>query len=97
MASQYVWIGVIFAVFSAGLGMGYVAFQQGSHLNYMVLNPQQMQQMMNDPKQITMWNQQMMNEPQAVQQIHDIMINDPQHMTRMMGPMMNSMMNDPQM
>lgn len=97
MASQYVWIGIIFAVFSAGLGMGYVAFQQGSHLNYMVLNPQQMQQMMNDPKQMTMWNQQMMNEPQAVQQIHDMMINDPRHMSQMMGPMMNYMMNDPQM
>lgn len=111
MTSQYVWIGVIFAVFSAGLGMGYVAFQQGSHLNYMVLNPQQMQQMMNDPKQMTVWNQHMMNNPQAMnqwmntimqnpqqmEQFHNMMINDPQHMSQMMGPMMNSMMNDPQM
>jgi len=58
---------------------------------WMMQNPQHMQTMMNH----------MMMNPHDMQSIHGMMMQNPQHMhgmmNNMMGPMMNHMMNDPQM
>ena len=58
---------------------------------WMMQNPQHMQSMMNN----------MMSDPQSMQTMHGMMMQNPQHMhgmmNNMMGPMMNHMMNDPQM
>ena len=83
MTNSYVWFGVIAGVFAAGLGMGYVAFQQSTHLNYMTLNPQQMQQMMNDPQQMAQWQQTVMNNPEAMNQ----WMQNPQHVKDMISLM----------
>ena len=82
MVKQPVWIAIVVGIFFAGIGIGYAALQSNTSVP-MMMTPQQMQQMMNNP--------------QSMQQFHNMMINDPQHMNQMMGPMMNSMMNDPQM
>ncbi len=99
MSNQYVWFAIIAGVFAAGLGMGYVSFQQSTHLNYMMLNPQQMQSMMNDPQQMAQWQQTMMNnpeamnqwmqEPQHVRQITELMKNNHDFMQQMMMEMIN--------
>ena len=86
MTSQYVWIAIIFGVFAAGLGMGYVVVQQSSHLNYMILNPQQMQQMMSDPTQMNQWQQTLMNNPGAMNQ----WMQNPQHVMQMTDLMRNN-------
>jgi plastocyanin len=71
----------------------------------MMMTPQQMQQMMNNPKQMTQWHQTMMNNPQAMNNWMNTMTNNPQMMNQWMGNMMNdpqfmnhmmgTMMNDP--
>ena len=111
MTSQYVWIGIAVGVFFAGLGIGYAVLSANQPANFMHMNPQQMQQMMNNPQMMIQWHQTMMNnpqamntwmntmmsDPQAMQQMHDMMVSNPQHMQSMMGPMMNTMMGDPTM
>ena len=113
MVSQGILIGIAVGVFFAGIGIGigYTALQSTTPTSSMMMNSQQMQQMMNDPQQMTQWHQQMMqnpdamnqwmgsmmNDPQAMQQMHDMMMSNPQHMSQMMGPMMNTMMNNPDM
>ncbi|WP_100182110.1 hypothetical protein [Candidatus Nitrosotenuis aquarius] len=111
MTSQYVWIGIAVGVFFAGLGIGYATFSANQPANFMHMNPQQMQQMMNNPQMMTQWHQTMMSnpqamntwmntmmsDPQAMQQMHNMMASNPQHMQTMMGPMMNTMMGDPVM
>ena len=98
MVNQYVLIGIIIAVFIAGLSIGSM-IQQNTVSPMM--NVQQMQQMMNDPKQMSMWNQQMMNNPQAMNQWMNTMVNDPQTQSQMMAlmtnnPQMNNWMQDSQ-
>jgi len=60
-------------------------------VGWMMRNPQQMQDMMN----------QIWQDPQWRQQMHNMMIQKPWHMgpmmNQMMGPMMGPMMNDPQL
>ena len=109
MVSQAILIGIVIGVFFAGIGIGYAVLQ--SNTTPTMMTPQQMQQMMSNPEQMSKWQQTMMNnpqamnqwmntmmqDPQAMQQMHNMMTNDPQHMNQMMGPMMDSMMNEPQM
>jgi hypothetical protein len=47
VVSRYLWFGIIAGVFVVGIGLGYVAFQQSNNVNYLKMNQQQMQQMMN--------------------------------------------------
>ncbi|MCV0400122.1 MAG: DUF4175 domain-containing protein [Nitrosarchaeum sp.] len=101
MTSQYVWIAIIFGVFAAGLGMGYVTFQQSTHFNYMMINQQQMRDMMGNPQQMAMWQQVMMDDPEAMEK----WMESPQHVRQMadlmrgnhdfMQEMMMEMINDP--
>ncbi|HXG13718.1 MAG TPA: hypothetical protein VNK25_01135 [Candidatus Nitrosotenuis sp.] len=104
MAKQAIWIGITIGVFFAGLGIGYAAFQATSTTNFLHMNPQQMQNMMNDPnfrqQMMTQWRQnpqtmndwmnQMMADPQLIGQMHDIMMNDPKHMQQMHQMMQNN-------
>ena len=101
MVSLYVWLAIVAVVFVAGLGIGYVAFQQDTTVNPMMMNQQQMQHMVNDPQQMAMWQQTMMDNPDAMEQ----WMNNPQHvrqMTEMMSDnhdfmmkMMTEMIDDP--
>lgn len=101
MTSSYIWFGIVAGVFAAGLGMGYVIFQQSTHFNDMMLNPQQMQHMMNDPRTMSQWQQMMMDNPEAMNQ----WMQEPQHVRQMtqlmkqnhdfMQEMMMEMINDP--
>jgi len=79
MTRLYVWIGIMVIVFAAGVGMGYVAFQQSTHVNPMMMNQQQMQYLMNDPQQMAMWQQTMMDNPEALEQ----WMKSPQHVRQM--------------
>ena len=97
MVSQGILIGIAVGVFFAGIGIGYAALQSTTPATPMMMNPQQMQQMMNDPQQMNQWMNTMMNDPQTMQQMHDMMMSNPQHMNQMMGSMMTTMMNDPEM
>jgi len=94
MVSNPILIGIIVGVFFAGLGIGYAVLQLGQP-NYSNMTPQQMQQMMNDPKQMTQWHQTMMNNPQAMNNWMNTMTNNPNIMNQWMGTMMNNpnMMN----
>ncbi|MEW6043135.1 MAG: hypothetical protein AB1608_02620 [Thermoproteota archaeon] len=97
MTKQAIWIGITVGVFLAGLGIGYAILQSTSTANFVHMNPQQMQQMMNDPnfrQQMMMqwrqnpqtmndWMSQMMADPQLMGQMHDMMMNDPNHMQQM--------------
>lgn len=99
MINQYIWIGIVVGVFFAGIGIGYATLQ--SNTTPMMMNPQQMQQMMNnlpqrqqimnqmlsDPKIMTEWMNNMMSNPDFMKQMHEVMINDPEHL---------KIMNDPQ-
>ncbi|HSB84607.1 MAG TPA: plastocyanin/azurin family copper-binding protein [Nitrosarchaeum sp.] len=107
MVSKPILIGIIIGVFFAGLGIGYAVLQFGQP-NYSNMTPQQMQQMMNDPKQMTQWHQTMMNNPQAMSNWMNTMMQNPNMMNQWMGTMMNNpnfqqqymgpwmMMRDPQ-
>ncbi|HEY4681326.1 MAG TPA: hypothetical protein VIH04_08710 [Nitrosarchaeum sp.] len=105
MISQYVWIVIIVGVFFAGIGIGYAALQSNTTVP-MMMTPQQMQQMMNNPKQMTQWHQTMMDNPQAMNNWMNAMMQNPNMMNQWMGTMMNDpnmmnnmmapMMNDPQ-
>ena len=90
MISQYVWLGIVIAVFVAGIGMGYGMFQQNVNLNYAMPDQQQMQYMMNDPQFMSQWNQQMTQNPQAMNQWMNFMIQNPQAGKWMIGPMVNN-------
>lgn len=104
MAKQAIWIGIAVGVFFAGLGIGYAAFQGTTTTNFAHMNPQQMQNMMNDPnfrqQMMTQWRQnpqtmndwmnQMKADPQLMGQMHDIMMNDPNHMQQMHQMMQNN-------
>ena len=92
MVNQAILIGIAVGVFFAGLGIGYAVFQSYSQPNFAMMNPQQMQQMMNNPQFMNQWHQTMMNNPQAFNSWMGMMMQNPQHMNQMMGPMMN----DPQ-
>ncbi|QLH07396.1 cupredoxin domain-containing protein [Nitrosopumilus ureiphilus] len=106
MVSQGILIGIAVGVFFAGLGIGYTALQ--STATPMMMTPQQMQQMMNDPASMNQWHKQMMqnpqamnqwmgnmmNDPQTMQYMHDMMMSNPQHMNQMMNQMMNPVMNN---
>ena len=89
MVSQYIWIGIIVGVFFAGIGIGYAALQSNTTVP-MMMTPQQMQQMMNNPKQMTQWHQTMMDNPQAMNNWMNTMMNDPNRMNQMMGMMMQN-------
>lgn len=95
MVSQYVWIGIIAGAFFAGIGIGYAVFHSNTTAS-MMMTPQQMQQMMNDPKQMTQWHQTMMNNPQAMNNWMNTMMQNPNMMNQWMGTMMNNpnMMNN---
>src|SRR3989338_5790203 len=105
MISQYVWIVIIVGVFFAGIGIGYAALQSNTTVP-MMMTPQQMQQMMNNPKQMTQWHQTMMDNPQAMNNWMNAMMQNPNMMNQWMGTMMNDpnmmnnmmapIMNDPQ-
>lgn len=72
-------------VFAAGIGMGYVAFQQSTHVSPMMMNQQQMQYMMNDPEAMEQW----MESPQHIGQMTDLMKNNHDFMQEMMMEMIN--------
>ncbi|MGI9566561.1 MAG: hypothetical protein ACR2LL_06060 [Nitrosopumilus sp.] len=79
MTSQYIWIGIAVSVFVAGIGIGYGVWQSStSGLAGMMMSPQQMNQMMNDPE--------------AMQQMHSMMQNPDMMNQNMMGGGMGQMM-----
>lgn len=84
MVSQTILIGIIVGVFFAGIGIGYVALQSNASIS-MMMTPQQMQQMMNDPKQMTQWHQTMMDNPQAMNNWMNTMMQNPNMMNQWMG------------
>jgi hypothetical protein len=88
--NQYIWIGITIGVFLAGIGIGYAIVQQSTPATSMMMTPQQMQQMMNNPQYMTQWHQTMMNNPQAFNNWMNTMMNNPQLMQNMMSPMMNN-------
>ena len=59
MISQRIWIGITIGVLFAGIGIGYTLLPSTQNVP-MMMTPQQMQQMMNDPNQITQWKQQLL-------------------------------------
>lgn len=101
MTNLYVWLGIVAVVFAAGVGMGYVVFQQSTHVSPMMTNQQQMQYMMNDPQQMAMWQQTVMNNPEVMER----WMESPQHVKQMtdlmkgnhdfVQEMMTEMINDP--
>jgi hypothetical protein len=105
--TNIVWIGIAVGVFFAGLGIGYAVFQSYNQPNFATMTPQQMQQMMNDPKLMSQWQQTMMNNPQAMNEWMNMMMQNPQAGQWMRGSMMGNqqmmqnwmtpMMNDPQL
>ena len=106
MVSQYVWIGITIGVFVAGIGIGFAALQNSSP-GPMMMSPQQMPEMMSDPEfrqqmrdsmgQNKQFMQEAMQDSGYMQQMHSMMMGNSQHMQGMMGPMMNTMMDDPEM
>ncbi len=90
MVSQAIIIGVIVGVFFAGLGIGYAVLQPSVPATPMMITPQQMQQMMNDPKQMTQWHQSMMDNPQIMNNWMNTMMQNPNMMNQWMGTMMNN-------
>jgi hypothetical protein len=83
MVNQAIWIGLVIGVFFAGLGIGYAVFPSSAPVSPMMMTSQQMQQMMNDPNQMTQWHQTMMNDPQVMDRWMDTIMTDPktrQHM-----------------
>ena len=106
MVSQYIWIGITVGIFVAGIGIGFAAFQNSSP-GPMMMSPQQMPEMMSDPEfrqqmrdnisQNRQFMQETMQDSGYMQQMHSMMREDRQHMQGMMGPMMNTMMDDPDM
>jgi len=83
---MYVWIIIVAVAFAAGIGMGYVSFQQSTHFNYMMMNQQQMRDMMGDPQQMAMWQQTMMSDPKVMSQ----WMSNPQTMNQWMETMMSN-------
>ena len=106
MVSQYIWIGITVGVFVAGMGIGFAALQNSSP-GPMMMSPQQMPEMMSDPEfrqqmrdsmgQNKQFMQETMQDSGYMQQMHSMMMENSQHMQGMMGPMMNTMMDDPEM
>lgn len=90
MVSQAIIMGVIVGVFFAGLGIGYAVLQPSVPATPMMITPQQMQQMMNDPKQMTQWHQSMMDNPQVMNNWMNTMMQNPNMMNQWMGTMMNN-------
>lgn len=105
--TNVIWIGIAVGVFFAGLGIGYAVFQSYNQPNFATMTPQQMQQMMSDPKLMSQWQQTMMNNPQAMNEWMNTMMQNPQAGQWMRGSMMDNqqvmqnwmtpMMNDPQL
>lgn len=102
MVSQAVLIGIAVGVFFAGLGIGYALLQSSVPSTPMMMTPQQMQQMMNNPQTMNQWHQQMMQNPQTMNQWMNTMMNDPQLRQQMYSQMMQhnqfmqGMMSSPQ-
>lgn len=106
MSSKTLLIAITVGVFFAGLGIGYAVLQSSAPVST-VMNPQQMQQMMNNPQTMSQWHQQMMQNPQAMNQWMNTMMGNPQSMNTWMNSMMNNqqamqswnqyMMNNPDM
>jgi len=69
--NQYIWIGIIVVVFFVGIGISYAHFQANNPSNFMGMNPQQMNTMMNDPE--------------LRQQMMGMMMQNPEMMQAMMG------------
>ena len=111
MVNQYVWVGIAVGIFVAGIGIGYAALQGDSGMpgmmNFGAMSPQQMQQAMQDPDfrqqmrdsmgQNRQFMQDAMQDSGYMQQMHSMMMENRQHMQGMMSPMMNTMMDDPEM
>jgi len=106
MVSQYIWIGITVGIFAAGIGIGFAVFQNSSS-GPMMMSPQQMPELMSDPEirqqmrdsmsQNRQFMQEAMQDSDYMQQMHYMMRENRQHMQGMMGPMMNTMMDDPEM
>ena len=80
--NQYIWIGIIVVVFFVGIGISYAHFQANNPSNFMGMNPQQMNTMMNDPE--------------LRQQMMGMMMQNPEMMQAMMGnQQMMGMMGQP--
>jgi len=106
MVGRYIWIGIAVGVFVAGMGIGFAAFQNSSS-GPMMMSPQQMPELMSDPEirqqmrdsmsQNRQFMQEAMQDSGYMQQMHSMMRENKQHMQGMMGPMMNTIMDDPEM
>jgi len=65
MVSPPILIGIVVGVFFAGLGVGYAILQSTVPATQM-MNPQQMQQMMNEPQAMSQWMNTMMQDPNSM-------------------------------
>jgi len=81
MTKNVLVIGVAIGVFFAGLGVGYAVFQVNQP-NFANMNPQQMQQMMNNPQMMSQWHQTMMNNPQVMNNWMNTMMQNPNMMNQ---------------
>jgi hypothetical protein len=92
MVSYGIWI-MIVGVFFAGIGIGYVIFPSGTPTAPM-MNPQQMQQMMNEPDQMFQWHHAMMNDPQVMDSWMDTIVNEPKLRQQMVNKMSQETMEE---
>lgn len=86
MVSKGIWIGIVVGVFFAGIGIGYTLLPSTQTVP-MMMAPQQMQQMMNDPNQMTQWHQTMMNDSQVMDSWMDAIFNEPKLRQQMINRM----------
>jgi hypothetical protein len=84
---------MIVGIFFAGIGIGYVIFPSSTPTAPM-MNPQQMQQMMNDPDQMFQWHHVMMNDPQVMDSWMDIIVNEPKLRQQMVNKMSQETMEE---
>ena len=86
MIRQGIWFIVVVGVFFVGIGIGYAIIPSTPDVS-MIIDPQQMQQMMNDPNQMTQWHQIMMNDPQVMDSWMNVILNEPKTRQQMINKM----------
>jgi cell division FtsZ-interacting protein ZapD len=82
-----IWIVVVIGVFFAGAGISYVIIPSGTPDVPVMMTPQQMQQMMDEPSQMIQWHQTMMNDPQAMNIWMDVILNEPKLRQQLLNKM----------
>jgi len=86
MVSQSIWIGIIIAVFFAGVGVSYAIFSSTTDPNSMKFANQELfdQMMSQNPKMTANWVETMMEDEQFHNQAMDYMAKNPEQMNQWM-------------